>query len=239
MFTVAPWPEVHLKEIFPLDEERRKLYEDILTNDCCFATEELFAAFPPEKMTIEHMKYMNFHPYGLCIQIQKLHLKLHTEYLARRPPTWLTPRLTAVGLDTLTIAGCEKCLIDQEKLITEELFAELTPAQLTNETYSRMGITAVGVQSILRKIHSALYEERLLRKPHTWWAPHLEEAGLDPLTIVECEAILFTKLKYTSLAAMRKVPLGVLQDHRTLCEAGFAAATVRFTIREVIEKLFK
>lgn len=78
--------------------------------------------------------------------------------LIRAHPTdnWLAARLLQDGYDLGTVRDCVHKLVIQEGFASERDFSECSAAEFTVEYLNSIGITALGTQEHLLRLHSEL-----------------------------------------------------------------------------------
>lgn len=73
--------------------------------------------------------------------------------------SWLGVRLKALGVCARWIDHCERALVQEECLSTEEVFRHLSAEEFNTEYLQRVGVTALGLQKHLLALHAELKNE--------------------------------------------------------------------------------
>lgn len=73
--------------------------------------------------------------------------------------SWLGARLRALGVCARWVDHCERTLVQEECLTTEEVFRALSKEEFSVEYLRRVGVTALGLQKHLLALHSELHEQ--------------------------------------------------------------------------------
>lgn len=72
------------------------------------------------------------------------------------PRSWLAARLLHRGFDAAIVRDCEQKLVINEGFVTEDEFLECPPTEFNRAYLTRIGITALGLQRYLVKLHNEL-----------------------------------------------------------------------------------
>ncbi len=130
--------------------------------------------------------------------------------------TWLCEELMRYRINLALIHRCEDILIVREGFVTAEIFASISPAKMTHEYLTEIGVIQLGLQGVLLTVHKNLRDEISLAEVSNlpspavkWLRSKLHTAHTLPQLQRECEWKLVSQEGITSKDLFASLPENV------------------------------